>query len=112
MMASIHNCLEFFDGFEFLDGFDSQQPRATSTASSDLSFNSFTGLLDLSLIDGLDWCDLTRFVAKSGMSYSSVTQRSDTVVLHPKLRVDVEWRVSPRLDLRLRHVLEMTKSNF
>ena len=53
MMTSIHNCLEFFDGFEFLDGFDSQQPRATSTASSDLSFNSFTGLLDLNLIDGL-----------------------------------------------------------
>ena len=53
-MASIHNCLEFFDGFEFLDGFDSQQPRATSTASSDLSFNSFTGLLNLNLIDGLD----------------------------------------------------------
>ena len=59
MMASIHNCLELFDGFafldgfEFLDGFDSQQPRAALTASSDLSFNSFAGLLDLSLIDGL-----------------------------------------------------------
>ena len=32
----------------------------------------------------------------------------DTVVLYPKLRVDVEWRVSPRLDMRLRHVIEMT----
>ena len=31
----------------------------------------------------------------------------DTVVMHPKLRV-VEWRVSPRLDMRLRHVIEMT----
>ena len=32
-------------------------------------------------------------------------------MLHPKLRVVVvvEWRVSPRLDMRLRHVLEMTK---
>ena len=32
----------------------------------------------------------------------------DTVVMHPKLRV-VEWPVSPRLDMRLRHVIEMTK---
>ena len=34
----------------------------------------------------------------------------DTVVMHPKLRVvDVEWRVSPRLDMRLRHVIDWTK---
>ena len=52
MMASIHNCLEFFDGFAFLDGFEFLD-GFDSTASSDLSFNSFAGLLDLSLIDGL-----------------------------------------------------------
>ena len=51
--------LDFFDVFEFLDGFD-------STASSDLSFDSFAGLLDLSLIDGLaffDDLDLIRFLS-------------------------------------------------
>ena len=59
MMTSIRNRLEFFDGFEFLDGFD-------STASSDLNFNDFAGLLDLSLIDGLaffDDLDLIRFLS-------------------------------------------------
>ena len=65
------------NGLEFLDGFDSQRPRVLrfefttafsakrprihnglefTTASSDLSFDGFTGLLDLSstFFDGLD----------------------------------------------------------
>ena len=51
-----------------------------STGLFDLTFDDFAGLTDLNSMDDLDLCDLARFVAKSGMSYSSVTQRSDTVV--------------------------------
>ena len=46
LMVSIRNCLEFFDGFAFLDGFEFLD-GFDSTASSDLSFDSFAGLLDL-----------------------------------------------------------------
>ena len=63
-------------------------------------------------------CDFTMWILTSIFSKSGFLldpgatppTRSglDTVVMHPKLRVDVEWRVSPRLDMRLRHVIEMT----
>ena len=72
MMASIHSGLEFDDGFEFFDSFAFFDGL---TGLCDLSFNSFAGLIDLSLIDGLvhssleffddfehfDGLDLTRF---------------------------------------------------
>ena len=50
-MNSMSNGLEFFDGFEFFDS-SSQRPLAPhglefTTASSDLSFDGFAGLLDL-----------------------------------------------------------------
>ena len=51
-MASIHNSLEFFDGFVFFDGL---------TGLLDLSFDGLAGLTDLSLIDDLD---LIRFLCK------------------------------------------------
>ena len=53
MMTSIHNRLEFFDGFTFLDGFD-------STASSDLNLTMVsTGLLDLNFDDLAGLLDLS-----------------------------------------------------
>ena len=41
MMASIHNCLEFFDGFAFLDGFEFLD-GFDSTASSDNGLDGST----------------------------------------------------------------------
>ena len=80
MMASTHNSLEFDDGFEFFDGFaffDGFTFFDGLTGLCDHSFNSFAGLIDLSLIDGLvhssleffddfehfDGLDLTRFLS-------------------------------------------------
>ena len=49
-----HDEFDELDGLEFFDGFDSQRPLAPqrprfTTASSDLSFDSLAGLLDLNL---------------------------------------------------------------
>ena len=59
------------------------------------------------------WCDFDVKLSKSGFLFLTreLLLRTggsglDIVVMHPKLRV--EWRVSPRLDMRLRHVIEMT----
>ena len=62
------------------------------------------------------WCDFDVRLSKSGFLFLTreLLLRTggsglDIVVMHPKLRVDVEWRVSPRLDMRLRHVIDWTK---
>ena len=61
------------------------------------------------------WCDFDVNFSKSGFLLLSreLLLRTggsglDIVVMHPKLRVD-EWRVSPRLDMRLRHEIDSTK---
>ena len=70
-MASTHNCLEFFDGFEFFDGLSgSTRPQFDSinglyrlnglTGLHDLNFDGLAGLTDLGfdVLKGLSLSDL------------------------------------------------------
>ena len=79
-MASIHNCLEFFDGFEFFDGLTGLRDLSFDsinglyrldglTGLHDLNFDGLTGLADLSFdvlkglgLSDLDGFDLIRFL--------------------------------------------------
>ena len=58
------------------------------------------------------WCDFDVKFSKTGFlldpGATPPTRSGLDTVVHPKLRVD-EWRVSPRLDMRLRHDLDWTK---
>ena len=68
-MASIHNSLEFFDGFVLFDGL---------TGLLDLSFDGLAGLTDLNLIDDLD---LIRFLTQFSIFHTASGLDRDTVAV-------------------------------
>ena len=70
-MASFHNSLEFDDCFEFFDSFAFFDGL---TGLCDLSFNSFAGLIDLSLIDGLAFFDGLTGLSDLESMFSRVSQ--------------------------------------
>ena len=70
-MASIHNSLEFFDGFVLFDGL---------TGLLDLSFDGLAGLTDLSLIDDLD---LIRFLSQFSIFHTAGSLDRDTLLGFP-----------------------------
>ena len=117
-MASIHNSLEFFDGFEFFDGltglrdlgfdsFNGLYRLDGLTGLHDLNFDGLAGLTDLGFdvlkglsLSDLDGCGLIRFLTQFSIFHTAGSLDRDTVAVG-----HVTFGVSGAVFRGMRHIV-------